>query len=748
MENSPIEASTSTHSLIFRSVDTPVSFDVSVGNNSDRFANFHVEVSAPGENPSSGYKWYRISPEVAAAQPHGSTTTFQVIVFDSPVPGFVGTIDLTVRVFSPQLRQERRLVVRLTIEADRRPAAIRMELPVREFQVYPRNTVDILVKVQNLGQQFVEVVLRLTGIEPAWSIGGTERRIALQPASQAEVSFQCQPPSVTQAPSQNYPFTIEAIGHNLAPGTNEGKIEVLPVGFISLAVTPKHQQLPAQGQWWPNWKAKSTTITAAFKNDSNVYQQVDVLVQGKDCNHCSWSSSPPLADLDLGKTTTVGLAVTTERPWVGIGRKLELEAKPVLSDQRLGTTDPATESFTVRVLPILPLWLQLGSIAILAGLIALVLKPGSIAHTAFVNSVRLSGDGSTVLSGGDDCTIRRWRREGVKLLPAQSLAGGEPIACGRSHNPIGLLAIPNRSVSVLRLMPEDSNRLAAGLENGAVELWNVATAKKLSKLEPPQQQTNDRVFDMVFSQDSKYLYVGHGSGNLKVWERSSPEGQFQLADPQHLIDLKSQLKLNFQVRALALNPAQNTLVIGGNFKRFVTIEGQNQIVDNQTNQIAVQKLEKLDNKLSAGSGDYIWGLAFVPNAPSILATADSDGYITIWDLTSCPKSKKVAGITELDCQPQSGIKHRWRGSQKEIRSIAFSEDGKLLVSGGDDGRLMAWWLTPEYKVDVLKGAVGKEIYKSDRKINSIDLKTIDRGIAIITGSEDFQVKLHQLVNGE
>ena len=119
MENSAIDASLSIHSLTFRSPENPVFFDVSVGNNSDRFANFHVEVSAPGENLSSGYKWYKISPEVAAAQPHGSITTFQVIVFQSPVLGFVGTIDLTVRIFSPQLRQERRLVMRLTIEADR-----------------------------------------------------------------------------------------------------------------------------------------------------------------------------------------------------------------------------------------------------------------------------------------------------------------------------------------------------------------------------------------------------------------------------------------------------------------------------------------------------------------------------------------------------------------------------------------------------------------------------------------------------
>jgi WD40 repeat protein len=154
----------------------------------------------------------------------------------------------------------------------------------------------------------------------------------------------------------------------------------------------------------------------------------------------------------------------------------------------------------------------------------------------------------------------------------------------------------------------------------------------------------------------------------------------------------------------------------------------------------------LDEKLSSGGGDYIWGLAFAPNAPSILATADSDGYITIWDLTSCAKSKQGEGISELNCQPQAGIKARWRASQQSIRSIAFSEDGRLLVSGGDDGKLMAWWLTPAYKIDVSTGATGQEIYHSDRKINSIDLKTIDRGIAIITGSEDFQVKLHQLVN--
>jgi WD40 repeat protein len=746
MDNSAIDASLSIYSLIFRSPDSPVSFDVSVGNNSDRFANFHVEVSAPGENLSSGYKWYRISPEVASAQPHGSTTTFQVIVFESPVPGFVGTLDLTVRIFSPQLRQERRLLLRLTIAADRRPSVVSVELPIKQFQIYPRNPVDIPVRVRNLGQQFVEVVVKLTGIELAWLMGGDQRRVSLAPASQVEINFQCQPPAVTKAPSQNYPFEIEAIGQNLTT-TDRGNIEVLPVGFVGLKIDPKHQQLPARGQWWPNWRDRSTVFNLGFKNDSNLHQQVDVLLQGKDSDLCIVRISPPDTHLNLGQTNTVQLEVTTKRPWLGIGKKLQLEAKPILSDQRLGTTDPATESLTVRVLPIVPLWVQLATIAMIAGAIYWLLKPGSIAHTEFVNSVRFSGDGDTVVSGADDCTIRRWRRDGDKLAPFRSVPANEAIACGKSQQPQGLLAIPNRSVSVLRLMPEDSNRLAVGLENGTVELWNVTTAKKIAQLAAPEQVTADRVFDLVFSQDSKYLFVGHGSGNVRVWQRLSADGQFQLASSP-VLDLNRQLKRNFQVRAIAINPAQNTLVIGGNYKRFVVWSGQQQIFDGSKPQLAVQKLEKLDEKLSAGSGDYIWGLTFAPNAPSILATADSDGYITIWDLASCPQgaaTETSAVVKELNCQP-AGVKARWQASKQAIRSIAFSEDGKLLVSGGDDGRLMAWWLTPTYQLDRVKSPIGQEIYHSDRKINSIDLKTIDRGVAIVTGGEDFQVKLHQLIN--
>ncbi len=726
MENNAIEASVSTHNLMFRSSATPVTFEVSVSNNSYQFADFHLDVSAPGENRQAGAKWYRLSPDVASAQPHGSTTKFQVIIFDTPIQGFSGAVNLTVRVFSPQLRQERRLLVRLSIESSSRSATLDVDLPIRQFQVYPRNTVDIPVRVRNLSQQFSEVVLRLTGIEPSWLIGGAERRVALDAATQVEIIWQCQPPSAIAALSQNYPFSVEAIDRELPDTDRQGTLEILPVGFIELKIDPQRQYLPTSGKWLPKWKSSTAPVSVLFKNGSNLRQQVEVLLQGKDEHNCRYNSLPPTANLDLGTTATIALEIASNRPWLGMGKTLALEVKGVLSDRRLGSTDPATQSLEVRVLPRIPFWMQLAAIALLAAIIGWLLKPGVSAHTDIVNSVRFSGDADTVVSGSNDGTIRRWQVRGDKLAPHSSL-------------PRGILAAPDRGINILRLMPEDNNRVAAGLENGVVEILNIPTATKIFKLEVGA----DRVFDLMFTQDSKHLFVGHGSGKVRVWNIPALNSSVPPV-PINLLDLARLGQTNFQVYALALSPDRRTLVIGGNFKRFILWDDWEQKFSKEKPpQIAVQKLEKLDSKLSAGTSDYLWALAFAPKSPKILATGDSDGYITMWDLSKCQQEKSPmpnAGIKELNCQ-ERGVIDRWQAGQKAIRSIVFSEDGKLLVSAGDDGKIVAWSLNAESKHDLQRRSI---VYDSDRKINTIDLKTTNRGIEIVSGGQDFQVKLHRI----
>ncbi|MBD2205262.1 hypothetical protein H6G33_23810 [Calothrix sp. FACHB-1219] len=740
MQKNGISASLSTQNLTFRPGGTPAIFEVIVNNDSDQRANFQIEITAAGEIRNPDYRWYKLEPEVAAAKPPGSSTVFQVFVLNSPIPGLVGTVNLTVTIFSPQLGQQRRLVLRLKIEPDNQPTMLSVELPVREFQVYPRNTVDIPVRVRNLSQQTVNVTLQFAGVDVSWLVSSAERRFALDAGGQTEAVFQCQPLSVVQAPSDIYPFTIEATSISGYPASAEGNLEVLPVGFVEFSVPQNSQTIPQQGGWLPNWKADNTSFELVFRNASNLFQEINLKLQGRDWRKCTFKTLPTTANLNLGETTKLILDVQTKRHWLGIRKTLFLEAKPELSDQRLGSTDPATQNLELRVLPILPLWLQLAILLLLLALLALLFRPEPIMHTRSVKSVGFSGTSLSVVSGADDCTLRLWNINGDRLEPASINYDGLSVACERQHKPKGLLAITDDAVEVARFIPLENDRVAVGLDNGVIELRDVPTGKKRNELQDQKdpKAKGDRVFDLAFTKkDSLDLFSGYGSGKVRQWTRASINDNFQ-PEPK-VIDLQTQQQLSgFQVRGLVLSPDDQTLVMSGNYKRFLLWQWNQPPTKNKTPNLSVQKLEKLDQRI--GREDYIWGLAFVPNsAEKILATSDSAGYITIWNLDKCQNQATPQNqISELNCP----ILDRWSASKLSVRSLAFNETGRLLVSAGDDGRVMMWYLTPEHKLDKIKAATGEIIYQSTQKINTIAVKTINQTSAIVSGSEDSQVRLH------
>lgn len=742
MENRVINASLSTQSITFRPGDPPVSFEVTVINGSDQFAAFQLEVLAPGASRSSGSRWYRLSPEVSAAKPPGGITAFKIVIFDTPLPAFVGTINLTVRIFSPQIREERKLLVRLTIEPYRLSTVLSVELPIQRFQVYPRNSVEIPVRVRNLSPQPVDAVLRFAGLDPSWLPKSAERRLLLDPGAQAETTFQCQPPSATQAPSQDYPFTVEASSHNCPPVRAEGTLEVLPVGFVEFTATPQQQKIPSHGGWLPDWKSKGTVFYLLFKNASNLRQQVNVQLQGSDYQKCTYKMVSEDAELGLGETTKIPLEITTKRPWLGLVKTLRLEVKALLSDQRLGSADPATQTLELQVLPVIPLWLLLALLALLAALLALLLRPPLIAHTELVNSVRFSGNAVLVVSGSDDCTIRRWQVNGNQLEPRGKFTEGSSTTCnGKPLKPRGVLAVPDKPVRSLRFDPIDEQRVAAGLENGVIQLQDVATGEKKDELTDQRDTTADRVFDLVFTKDSRFLFSGHGSGKVRVWVRPSPSSKFQLLPAQ---DLSLSSRLNYQVRALALSEDQNILVSAGQYKRLILWDRSRWERSDRKSRPKRVLLQELGG--AQGQNDYIWGIAFAPGSRKLLATSDSDGYITIWNLDQCQVIPNTTSQLNEPVEQKCVVHDRWRAAEMSVRSLAFDFDldDRKLVSGGDDGRVVVWPLTAESKLNRTEAINGREIYRGSKKINSIDLTKDNQGTMIVSGDDDFQVKLHRL----
>ncbi|AGY58992.1 WD40 repeat domain-containing protein [Gloeobacter kilaueensis] len=744
MEKRLISAVLSEQTVTYRPGGPPVTFEVTVSNDSEQFAGFKLELLAAGSgrNPN----WYQLHPEVSTAKPPGGRTQFQITIVDTPIAGFVGAVNVTVLITSPQLKEERKYLLRLIIEPGSGPSQLSIELPVRQFQTYPRNPVDIPVRVRNMSQRPFDMVLRFVGIDSTWMSMGTERRFIIEAGSQLDSTFQCLPPGPSQAPSQEYPFSVEGVPQAGPPARAEGSLEVLPVGFVQFNCSEPQQRLPAKGgAWWPDWSEESANFALVFKNASNLRQEVTVDLQGRDTSRCGHQLTPDPGVLNLATTTELKLAILKKRPLFGLPWTYRFETVAVLADDRLGNADPPAQKLTLRILPKLPLWLQLlmfgfffvsGSF----GAISLYQYFNPPYHTDLVNSVRISSDARLVFSASDDRTIRSWSIE-----PGSGSLKYE-----------GVLVDTGKPVRALRFMPRNNSELAAGLENGAVQIWNVATGEKSREL-IYQPELNDRVFDLAFTANSRYLFSGHGSGIVVMWDLLSDDTR-----PRHVFELDK--KLDYTVQALELSGDERTLISAGRFLRLV-----------------LWNLDAPDSRPRrlqprGGQNDVIWSVALASQNPNILATADSQGNITTYDLTQCsdvasPKKAPFKGAVALGSRVQADSKDPTQAVAIDsgakvasnvpiditcpvidqwvahggfaVRSLAFSDDGRFLVSGGDDHKVVLWNITAKGGRDA-RFIAGRTVEERAKKINTVDLSRDRQGLITVSGGDDFQVQMRRV----
>jgi WD40 repeat protein len=730
---SVIEARLTTPSLTFNPGGTPASFGVEVINRSDKFAAFQLEILAAGARSEAD--WYQLTPKVSSAKPPGDRTDFRVEIVESPIPHFVGIVNLTVRVSSPQLLEERRLVLRLHLEPGAEPD-LQLVLPVRRFQVYPRNRVDIPVRIKNPKTQPNSVILRLDELDPTWLVGSSERHLMVPASSEAETIFQCQPPSVNQAISKDYTFTINAKGQNGATGKTTGIVEVLPVGFIELDAQPQQRQLPIKWSWLPNWWSRQARFQLMLNNASNLLQDVDIELRGQDLKHCPIQIEPPSTHLSVGEVTPVLLTAQPRRPWTGLPRQLRFEAKAHLSDPRLGSTDPATQWLMLKVFPIVPLWLLLTILSLIGALLSSLLNT-PVSHTAAVNAVRFSGTSGLVplvLSSADDCSIRSWSMEQQGTLqPTRSPLpeGAEAKTCGtfKPKSNQGILALTELAVRPLAFIPAYNNKVFAGLETGPIQVWDVNTGKLDYNLKDKRSPAGDRVSTLAFTRNSRYLYSGYGSGTVRVWQ-SSPGQPFR-SQPTQVLAPPDYLKS--EIWALALSADEKTLVSTGQFKHII-------LWDLKASTPSPSLLSMPAVSGGGGANADFWSLDVAPN--NTLAAADSDGYITLWNLNRCQQihatGKSWQQLPERTCE----LRDRWKASQLDVKSIKFTPDGQWLVSAGNDGRIVAWKLTDTQKHD--SSQKEKLIATLACKVTSIDVTTNSQGTWIVSGAEDYQVRLHHL----
>jgi len=192
----------------------------------------------------------------------------------------------------------------------------------------------------------------------------------------------------------------------------------------------------------------------------------------------------------------------------------------------------------------------------------------------------------------------------------------------------------------------DGRLLAAGNNDTAVRLWDMATGEKVATLEDPVLQAGtshaDAVLSLAFSPDGTVL-ASTGDEVLKLWDVNEKKLYKSLYG--HLNN----------AHALAFSPDGKHLVSGGK-NNLVKLWNAN-------------RGEETGPLFTLRSNVNI--LVFSPDG-TILAAAGGDSAIKLWS---------------MEQQQELGV---LRGHVSAVSALDFSPDGRILMSGGGDSTVRFW----------------------------------------------------------
>ncbi len=277
-------------------------------------------------------------------------------------------------------------------------------------------------------------------------------------------------------------------------------------------------------------------------------------------------------------------------------------------------------------------------------------------HEHPVRSIAFSTDGSTLISGGWDGSIRLWdthtgnqqqkldittedRIFKVALSPDGSLfaAADGSGTIGLFHTKTGtrIQTLKGHSRAVLALtFSADMRTIASGSADGSIRIWEVASGETKRTLTDYYGEFSN----IAVSADGKTIAASGKDKTLYLWDATS----FTLQNTLDISDI-------FRVNDLAFNPDGTTIVTADS---YLSINLRNRETGELMDTIHGHQLS-------------IKSVAYSPDGKTIVS-GSADYTIRLWDADTREQKKIILG------------------HENAIVSVAYSPDGKTLASSDDD----------------------------------------------------------------
>jgi len=286
-------------------------------------------------------------------------------------------------------------------------------------------------------------------------------------------------------------------------------------------------------------------------------------------------------------------------------------------------------------------------------------------HTDNVNSVMFSPDGSRIVSGSEDETVRVWNAETGKPLGepfrghtscVYSVAfspGGKRVFSGSTETfriwdtetgkQMGK-AFGEKEHSVLSVtFSPDGRHVASGYSDGAILICDAETRKQIGE---PFRGHTDAVWSVTFSPDGKRVASGSNDQTVRIWdaEAGKPVGEPFQGHTNSII-------------SVAFSP-DGKRVVSGSYDKTI------RIWDAEAGKPVGEPFQ--------GHSNGIISVAFSPDGKRVVSGSWNE---TIW-------------IWNVETGKQVG--EPFSGHTDWVNSVAFSPDGKRVVSGSDDKTIRIW----------------------------------------------------------